>query len=108
MSWGAVISFTTLAVVVVACAVKFPPPTEAEMKLAREAELAAQLPDGCTVTDLGSFGEIDQMVAIRCEGKTVVNTIDVTRRTQLVGKVMQTVTDSNSVINIMPLEADHD
>lgn len=105
MSWINAIITGAIGALVVACTVKFPPPTAEEMRTAREAKLAAQLPDGCTVTDLGRFGEIDQMVAISCEGKTVVSTIDVTRRTQLVGKIMQTVTDSNAVINIMPLEA---
>ena len=97
-----VILLIVFAAGIAGCIMNYPPPTAAEIRAQREAEMEAKLPKGCKVTDLGSFGEIDRIVAVQCEGKAVVNTIDVTRRTRLVGKVMTTETDSNSVINIMP------
>lgn len=87
---------------VVACAIKFPPPSAAEMKEQRELELQEKLPAGCKVTDLGSFGEIDRMVAIQCSGNTVVTTLQVEKRLQTMGKVTQTVTDIDGTVNIIP------
>lgn len=99
MNWGAVF-FLLFMGSCTALLIKYPPPTREEAQAMREAELTAKLPEGCKATDLGSFGEIDQMVAIQCKGRDVISTFSQQNETKLIGKVLTTERHATGIVSI--------
>lgn len=39
----------------------------------QKAKLKGALPDGCVVHDIGSYGEIDNLIIVECSGHTVTS-----------------------------------
>lgn len=104
--WG-LAAVLTLCGGVVACAIKYPPPTSEDIEALENERIAARLPDGCTVHQLGGIGDVDEVVAVMCDGRKVIATSAETTRTVNVGKGLMTEHDT-SVVLMFPDAASKD
>lgn len=66
-------------------------PTEEE-----KTNLRAVLPEGCVIHDVGSYGSLEQLLVIVCDGRNVTNTGFYVTRSN--GK--QTYTDAYATVTI--------
>ena len=82
----------------VACTIKYPPPTADEIKADENARIAARLPAGCAVYQLGSLGGVDEVVAVMCDGRKAIATSSETTKTRLMGKALATEHDTSVVL----------
>ena len=67
-------------------------PTEEQKQRLNET-----LPDGCVVHDIGSYGSINRMVIVVCDGRNVTSTATTESRSN--GRTTSTFTSATFVIN---------
>jgi hypothetical protein len=60
-------SLAVLAIVIALTGCKVDPERDAE-------RVKASLPEGCTIFDLGPYGEIESLIMIKCDGRDTVST----------------------------------
>lgn len=71
--WGPALLVVCLGSMV-ACVVKYPPPTTEERHAAEDERVSSRLPDGCEIRDVGQYRDIDHVVVVYCDGRPTVTT----------------------------------